>query len=136
MQRKCDWGFWIGFSLKVIAKWLCDSLWTLDCSPRGSSVRGILHAGILKLVAMPFSIGSFQPRDWTCVSYISWTERRVLYHLVWTVCIFNIATFLCIFIIILHIYVNIYVILHFYLYMLDIQKNSLKKYLICMVMAM
>ena len=53
---------------------LCDRL---DCSPPGSSARGILQARILEWVAMPFSRGSSQPRDWTHVSCI---ERWVLYH--------------------------------------------------------
>ena len=34
-----------------------------DCSPPGSSIHGILRARILEWVAMPFSRGSFQPRD-------------------------------------------------------------------------
>ena len=40
-----------------------------DCSPPGSSVLGILQARILELVAMPYSRGSFQPRDQTQVSF-------------------------------------------------------------------
>ena len=36
-----------------------------DCSPPGSSVHGTLQAGILEWVAIPFSRGFFQPRDWT-----------------------------------------------------------------------
>ena len=39
---------------------LCDSM---DCSPPGCSVHGILQVGILKWVAMPFSRGSSWPRD-------------------------------------------------------------------------
>ena len=39
----------------------------MDCSPPGSSVHGILQAGILEWVAIPFSKGSSQPRDWTQV---------------------------------------------------------------------
>ena len=39
---------------------LCDPM---DCSPPGSSVRGILQARILEWVAMPSSRGSSQPRD-------------------------------------------------------------------------
>ena len=35
------------------------------CEPVGSSVHGILQAGTLEWVAMPFSRGSFQPRDRT-----------------------------------------------------------------------
>ena len=42
-----------------------DSLWPLDCSPPGSSVHGILQARIPKWVAIPFSRGSFHPRDQT-----------------------------------------------------------------------
>jgi len=41
---------------------LCDPM---DKSPPGSSVLGILQARILEWVAMPFSRGSFQPRDQT-----------------------------------------------------------------------
>ena len=43
----------------------------MDCSPPGSSVRGIFQAGILEWVTMPFSRESSQPRDWTFISYIS-----------------------------------------------------------------
>ena len=39
---------------------LCNSV---DCSPPGSSVHGILQAAILEWVAMPFSRGPSQPRD-------------------------------------------------------------------------
>ena len=39
-----------------------------DCSPPGSSVRGMSQARILEWVAISFSRGSFQPRDQTWVS--------------------------------------------------------------------
>ena len=39
----------------------------MDCSPPGSSVHGILQARILEWVAIPFSRGSSQPRDRTCI---------------------------------------------------------------------
>ena len=39
----------------------------MDCSPRGSSVHGIIPARILKWVAMPSSRRSSQPRDHTCL---------------------------------------------------------------------
>ena len=48
-----------------------DSLWPLDCSPPGSSVRGILQARILEWVAISFSRGSSRPRDQTLVSCIA-----------------------------------------------------------------
>ena len=41
------------------------------CSPPGFSVHGILQARILEWVAMPFSRGSSQSRDQTCVSCIA-----------------------------------------------------------------
>ena len=42
----------------------------MNCSPPGSSVHGILQARIVEWVAMPFSRGSFQPKDRTQVSHI------------------------------------------------------------------
>ena len=42
----------------------------MDCSPPGSSVHGILQARILQWVAISFSSGFSQPRDWTHVSCI------------------------------------------------------------------
>ena len=47
---------------------LCNPM---DCSPPGSSVRGILQARLLAWVAMPSSRGSSQPRDRTQVSSIA-----------------------------------------------------------------
>ena len=41
------------------------------CSPPGSSVLGILQAGILEWVAKHSSRGSSQLRNWTCISHIS-----------------------------------------------------------------
>ena len=46
---------------------LCNSM---DCSPPGSSVHGILQARVLEWIAIPFSRGSSQPRDQTQVSHI------------------------------------------------------------------
>ena len=56
---------------------LCDPM---DCSPPGSSIHGILQSRILEWVAMPSSRGSSQPRDRTHISYVSCTDRRILYH--------------------------------------------------------
>ena len=44
---------------------LCDPM---DRSPPGSSVHGIPQARVLEWVAIPFSRGSSQPRDWILVS--------------------------------------------------------------------
>ena len=48
----------------------------MDCSLPGSSVHGILQARILKLLAISFSRGFSQSRDWT------WSPalQAVLYH--------------------------------------------------------
>ena len=56
---------------------LCD---TMDHSPPGTSVHGILQAKILAWVAMPFSRGPSQPRDRTRISYVSRFGRQFLYH--------------------------------------------------------
>ena len=47
---------------------LCDAK---DCSLSGSSVHGILQAGILEWIAIPFFRGSSQPRDQTPVPCIA-----------------------------------------------------------------
>ena len=56
---------------------LCDPP---DCSPPGFSVHGILHARILKWVAISSSRGSSKSRDQTRVSCISCAGRQVLYQ--------------------------------------------------------
>ena len=50
----------------LYAKWLqlCLTLCNpMDYNPPGSPVPGILQARILEWVAMPFSRGSYRPRD-------------------------------------------------------------------------
>ena len=56
---------------------LCNSM---DCSPLGSTVHGILQARILGHVAISSSRDSPQPRDLTYISYDSCIGRCVLYH--------------------------------------------------------
>ena len=63
---------------------LCPTLWdTVDYSLPGSSIHGIFQARILEWVAISFSRGSSQPRDWTQVSHIRgrhctvWATREV-----------------------------------------------------------
>ena len=59
---------------------LCDPV---DCSLPGSSVHGIFQAIVLEWIAISFSRGSTQPRDWTRVSRIVdrcftvWATREV-----------------------------------------------------------
>ena len=68
------------------AGWWCYRLVTkshltlchpMDCSPPGSSVRGISQARILEWVAISFSRGSSRSRDRT---HISCSGKLVLYH--------------------------------------------------------
>ena len=55
---------------------LCEPM---DCSPPGSSVHGFFQGRILECVAIPYSRGSSQPRDWIHVSCISCAGRQILY---------------------------------------------------------
>ena len=52
---------------------LCNPM---DCSPPGSSVRGISQAKIVERVAISFSRGSSWPRDRTCVSWVFWIAGK------------------------------------------------------------
>ena len=56
---------------------LCDPG---NWSPPGLSVHGILQARILEWTVISSSRGSSPPRDWTHVSWVSCTGRRILYH--------------------------------------------------------
>ena len=56
----------------VLVSQLCLTLWNpVDCSLPGSSAHGILQENILEWVTIPFSRGSFWPRDQTQVSCIA-----------------------------------------------------------------
>ena len=66
-----------GFVVALVAK-LCPTLChPMNCSTPGSSVHGISQTRILVWVAIPFSRGSSQPKDRTCISCI---DRQILYH--------------------------------------------------------
>ena len=63
--------------LVIVLYFLCvspsvvsDSLWTQWTSSPGSSVHGIFSTRMLEQVAIPFSRGSFWPREWAWVSHI------------------------------------------------------------------
>ena len=80
-------------SLAQLCPTLCDSV---DYSPPGSSVHGILQARILEWVAISFSKGSSQPRDQTQVSRIAgrcfnlWATReaqQIYTYVLWTLII-------------------------------------------------
>ena len=74
------------FGLSPVSTQFCDTLWrsevktcqlyqtlcaTIDRSPPGSSVHGILQARMLEWVAVSSSRGSSWPRDWTWVSWMA-----------------------------------------------------------------
>ena len=50
---------------------VCESCISMDSSPPGSSVHGLLQARILEWVAISYSKGSSWTRDWTRVSHIA-----------------------------------------------------------------
>ena len=52
----------------------------MDCSLPGFSIHGTSQARILEWVAISFSRGSSQPRDWTHVSCGFCIGRQILYH--------------------------------------------------------
>ena len=56
----------------------CLTLWFMDYSSPGSSVHGILQSKKLEWISIPSSMGSDQPRNSTCTSYISC--RKDLYY--------------------------------------------------------
>ena len=58
-----------GCLVTMLCPTLCEPV---DCSPPGSSVRGILQATILEWVAISFSRGSSWSRDQTCIIREAW----------------------------------------------------------------
>ena len=64
-------------SVAQLCPTLCD---LMGCSLSGSSVHGILQAGVVEWVAMPFSRGFPQARDETHISWGSCIGRWTLYH--------------------------------------------------------
>ena len=64
-------------SVAKLCQTLCDPM---DCSQPGSSDQGIFQARTLERVASSSSRGSSQPRDRTCVSYVSCIGRQIHYH--------------------------------------------------------
>ena len=59
----------VKWNAKVLVTQSCPTLCNpMDCGPPSSSVRGILQARTLAWIAIPFSRGSSQPRNWRPVS--------------------------------------------------------------------
>ena len=95
--------FWWSVHCHTVESWICSQLKRrvrvltaqscptlcdpMECSPQGSSVREILQARILKWIAIPFSMGPSQPRDWSWVAHTAgrflmiWATREALIHL-------------------------------------------------------
>ena len=65
---------------------ICERKWKwsptlcnlMDCSPPGSSVHGISQTRVLEWVAISFSRGSSQPRDWNILGrrFTIWGTRE------------------------------------------------------------
>ena len=107
---------------------LCDPV---NCS-LGFSVHGIFQASILEWVAIPFSRGSFWPRDWIWVScaagrfFIFWVTREAyIYPYIYIyMCIYIcIYMYVCIYIyaytyvyIYTHVYIPSYIHIYIYIY--------------------
>ena len=79
--KTLDEAFKAGSSLHAALLQSCPILFnSMDYSLPGSSVHGSLQARILEWVATSSSRGSSQPRDRTCICYISFIRRLILYH--------------------------------------------------------
>ena len=69
----------------LVAQSVCNPM---DCNRLGSTLHGILQARLLEWVAIPFSRGSSQRRDWTYVSHTTgrffariWEAQKLHPHL-------------------------------------------------------
>ena len=85
MLKRTVWRFLKKLKVKLpclcacsVTQSCCTLCSLMDCSLPASSVRGISQA-ILEGVAISYSRGPFQPRNWNCISCIG---RRILYR--WT----------------------------------------------------
>ena len=69
------------YSVYVLGHRSCAALWeTVDCSPPGSSVHGILQARVLEWVASSSSRGSSRCGDWTLHLLHWWMDALPLSH--------------------------------------------------------
>ena len=84
---KCVWQTYIGGTLLRLIWTICLAAQScpilcgpMNCSLQGSSVHENFQARILEWVAIFYSKGSSQPRDWTHISCISCIGRWILYR--------------------------------------------------------
>ena len=59
---------------------MSNSLQPKDCSLQVSSVHGMFQARILEWVAISYSKGSSQCKEWTCISCVSCVGKQILHH--------------------------------------------------------
>ena len=82
-KRKTNLKTWSESKVAQSCPTLCDPV---DCTLPGSSVHGIFQTIVLEWIAISFSRGSSQTRDWTRVSLIVdrhftiWATREVKYE--------------------------------------------------------
>ena len=62
-----------------ISSVMSNPLWPYGLQPGVSSVHGFSQARVQKWLAIPSSKGSSWPKDWSCISYIFYIERQILY---------------------------------------------------------
>ena len=76
-----SWGQWCGLLMHacLVASVVSNFCNPMDRSLPGSSACGILQAGILGCVAVPFSRGSSQPGNWIWISHVSYIGRWAQY---------------------------------------------------------
>ena len=82
--KSCTFFLTIMYAKCLASKWACVCSFmsnSLKHHGSGYSVHGISQARILEWVAISFSRWSFQPRDGTSVSCLSWTGKRSIISL-------------------------------------------------------
>ena len=84
--------FWDSYCICVCRKELCITLGDpMVFSPPGSFIHGILQVSVLEWVVIPFSKGSFRPRDQTLVHYTAgrfftiWPPREAHNNIMWSI---------------------------------------------------
>ena len=86
-KLRISWSRYTDFLISCMCAKLCQLCPTL-CNLMawyvpGSSVHGILQAGILKWAAISSSRGSSRPRIWTCLSFVSLAGRFFTISATW-----------------------------------------------------
>ena len=80
-EKLGGWGYQIHCDVLCLVTQSCPTLCDpTDCSPSGSSVRGIFLARLLEWVDIYSSRGSSWPKNQTGIFCVSGTGRGILFH--------------------------------------------------------